>query len=844
MDVIRIGEFELHPSERTLCMAGHPVELGARAFDLLLVLAENAGRLVPKATLIERVWPRLVVDENNLPAQVAGLRRVLGPKSIRTIPGYGYRLELGVIHPGTEPRSSTPRVSTVWPVAPSGENHPRPATRSRITSLLGRDEDIQTVEAALGRTSMVTVVGAAGVGKTRLVEEVLTREIASPLIQTAFASLSPLQTIVGVPETVALALGLTLTDGRDPFEALGCALDQTTRLLVLDSVEHLAEMLVSPLTKLLSHCRGLRLLLTSQTPVGVAGETVYRLGALLVPSGDATTLDECASPAVALFAQRAAAADRNFTLNRTNAAWVAEICRRLDGNPLALELAAARVPALGVRGLLERLDDRFRLLKQVGQPPNRRHGALLTAFEWSYGLLSPEEQRVFRRLGAFRGSFSLTCGANSVTDETLDSIDATDLIGRLVDRSLAIALPTDPPRYALSETARYFAIDRLADAGEDDAARSRMAATTLEQMDLAYQEYWFLDEALWIRRYQPELDNVRAAIDWSATHDRPTAVALYGSAWPLFVEAELHAEIRRRFEQTVGLLVDRLPRGRLSRFWEAVATYDSTRQCDRARYAAELASAHAETNDYRSQYYALMQLALNSRDDHDAAQQAFATARGLEQSDWPPRLLTYGALTEAALLTAAGDTNGARDACRRTVRLALAVSDRQALAATVRIVELDVACGDAAGALQIGRPLSANLRHSGRHATHIDLLIINVTALLMAGDIAEALSTASELYTLATRVDGSRLYAALDAMSLLACEKENYDAAARIAAYADFAYEAHGMRARGPTESTIRSTVTRKLDHHLGVGWKTIAANGDRVRTEVEACALALGLQP
>src|SRR6185437_5771568 len=187
-----------------------------------------------------------------------------------------------------------------------------------------------------------------------------------------------------------------------------------------------------------------------------------------------------------------------------NTPLVAEICRRLDGIPLALELAAARVPALGVATLLERLDDRFRLLRLSGRSIDPRHGALHAALDWSYELLTRSEQQVLNRLGTFAGSFSLKAAAACVADPSIHSSEAIDLIGRLVDRSLVTALAVEPPRYILLESAREYALAKLAASGELEAARERMAATMLEVLDLAYQEYWSLDEAIWFHRYGPE----------------------------------------------------------------------------------------------------------------------------------------------------------------------------------------------------------------------------------------------------------------------------------------------------------------------------------------------------
>ena len=182
-----------------------------------------------------------------------------------------------------------------------------------------------------------------------------------------------------------------------------------------------------------------------------------------------------------------------------------------------------------------------------------------------------------------------------------------------------------------------------------------MAAAMLELLDRAYLQYWSEDEGLWLARYEPELENVRSAISWATLHERELAVRLFGSAWPLLFETDLNAEGRRSYHHTVGLLSDGLPRADVARFWEAIATFESTRQCDRARYAAELAAQmHADSGQPQGRYYALMLLASNWRVDNAAARAAFETARALEDPNWPARLLGFGAQTEGALLLTRG----------------------------------------------------------------------------------------------------------------------------------------------------------------------------------------------
>jgi predicted ATPase/DNA-binding winged helix-turn-helix (wHTH) protein len=840
MDCIRVGPFHLYPSERRLLADGRPVELGARAFDLLLVLAEQAGRLVAKNTLIERVWPKLVVDENNLPAQVASLRRVLGAGAISTVPGFGYRLELPVNADATPVAAPTAAAAQ----EPPRLQVPRRTLSSRLTPLIGRERELQELKDSLERCNLVTLVGVAGVGKTRLAQELLAHETEGPGTAAAWVSLRPLADTVHLPSDIALALGLTLAEGSDGFAALAQALDRVPLLLVLDGAEHLVDALAEPLAALVSQTEGLRLLVTSQAPLGLPGERLLRLQALELPAPDAPYTEIAASLAVRFFAQRAAAAERRFEFGAGNARQVAEICWRLDGNPLALELAAARVPALGIAALLERLDDRFRLLRQANRGGASGQSTLLAAFDWSYGLLTSAEQRVFDALGAFAGSFSLDAAARCAAGESTDVADAVDLIGRLVDRSLVTVLPLEPPRYALSETARCYARARLAATGREDAARGRMAATMLQLLDLACREYWSLDEALWLARFEPDLANVRAALDWAALHEPELAVALYGSAWPLFVEADLQAEGRARFEQVVGLLNDALPAARVGRFWEAVATYESTRRYDRARYAAELAAGlHAAAGDAQARYYAMLLLTLNWRGDPAAARAVWEAAHALEDPAWPVRLLALGDMTAGALAAADGRHAAARAAYTRAVRHALSASERQALAATVSLVELDIVSGELAGALQLARPLVQSLRHSGRRDTRFELLGLAFSALLLAGERAEARELGAELLDLARRLDSSQLYSVLDAMAYLASLDGRHAVAACVARCADQARTLHGQAGRRPAEQRVRAELERQLVAALGSDWLGAAECAGTLPDVAAACALALGLE-
>jgi hypothetical protein len=268
------------------------------------------------------------------------------------------------------------------------------------------------------------------------------------------------------------------------------------------------------------------------------------------------------------------------------------------------------------------------------------------------------------------------------------------------------------------------------------------------------------------------------------------------------------------------------------------------RSWDRARYAADLAaSMHENARDPRARYYALELLALNWRGDHASARAAHRQAKALEDPAWPARLLAFGASTEGALATAEGDFAAARTAYAQGVRHALSAGERQALAATVRIVELDIASGDLEGALRLVRPLARSLRKAAGRETRFEALVLNFSALLLAGETAEARGIGADLYALARQLDFSKLHSALDAMAYLACLDGRAQAAARIGACADRAQQAHGKLARGPVEQLLRMALDERLARELGADWPGGSDTARAGLDEAAACRLALGLE-
>ena len=405
----RFDRIEVRPVKRQLLIDGQPTLLGARAFDVLLALIERRDRVVTKNELLDLVWPGLVVEENNLQVQVSTLRKLLGTHSIATIPGRGYRFALPEVVGRVD---STPIAAG----APPASLDLPPAADS---VLIGRDHDLDQLTTLLRQHRLVTVLGAAGVGKTALAQALAGAAVGQSSI-VAWVELAPLTEPALVPGAIARALQLPLA-GTDVETALIRAVKPLDALLVLDNAEHLVEPLARLVPRLLASAPSLRLLVTSQAPLKLDGEWLFRLDPLSCPLDGATPDQALTHGAVALFVAQAEAAGCRFSLDDANVGTVIDICRRLDGVALAIKLAAARLPLLGLAGLQTGLAQSLKILGGgTRDAVGRRHETLRAAFDWSHALLAPPEQVVFRRLGVFVGGFTLEAARAVCADERLD----------------------------------------------------------------------------------------------------------------------------------------------------------------------------------------------------------------------------------------------------------------------------------------------------------------------------------------------------------------------------------------------------------------------------------------
>jgi DNA-binding winged helix-turn-helix (wHTH) protein/tetratricopeptide (TPR) repeat protein len=415
--VVRFEGFEVYPAQRRLVVGGADASVGARAFDVLLALIERSDRAVGVNELLEVVWPGLVVEENNLRVQIAGLRKLIGPGAITTIPGRGYRFTATPTSAPPEGRSAAAPASTAAAAPSPAAQAPTPAPADVAPAgplqwLVGRDQQLKAL------------VGAGGMGKTALARALVQHMRDAHADGVRMIELAALVDSSLVTQTAAEALGVPGNMGSQ-VQRLTAAIAAKRMLVVLDNCEQVIDGVAALAEAIHAAAPGVRLLATSQVPLKLAHEHVIRLGALALPDTDQLSAARGAG-AVALFAARAAAADGRFALDERNIGAVIDICRRLDGIPLAIELAAARVALLGVQGVRTRLGERFRLLTKGSRLAPARQQTLRAALEWSHGLLSAEEQTVFRRLGVFRGSFGLSAVQRLVTDAALDEWAALD----------------------------------------------------------------------------------------------------------------------------------------------------------------------------------------------------------------------------------------------------------------------------------------------------------------------------------------------------------------------------------------------------------------------------------
>ena len=421
-----------------------------------------------------------------------------------------------------------------------------------LTTFVGRGQEVATVRGLLESTRLLTLTGAGGSGKTRLASEVAAQAAAHFSDGLVWVELAPLGAEL-IPYTILAALGAE-QGARAPMVALIETLRDREMLLVLDNCEHVVDACASLAETLLRACPRLSILATSREALGVGGERAWLVPGLSLPRADGSPETVAQSEAVRLFVDRAQAALATFRLTPANAAAVAQICRRLDGLPLAIELAAARVRALPPEQLATRLDDAFRVLSSGARTAVPRHRTLREAIDWSYQLLDEREKTLLQRLSQFAGDFTLDAAESVAAGDDLEAADVLDTLGALVDKSLVNMREAEgTARYYLLETIKQYAVERLRESGEFQLVCNRHAMTYVGLVAQAAPHFVTRDRPEWVRRIHRELDNIRVAMGCTWRHAPEEHVRLAGMLGWFWYSTGLWSEGRRWLEGAIAM---------------------------------------------------------------------------------------------------------------------------------------------------------------------------------------------------------------------------------------------------------------------------------------------------
>jgi len=553
--VAEFGPFRLLSSERLLLKDGQPVQLGSRALDILIALIERPGEVVAQRELFKRVWPDLVVEEGTLRVHIAALRKALsddksGMRYVTNVPGRGYCFVAPV--QWSQPAASVPAAET----ADAARLQRLP---SRLSRMFGRAETVATLSALLRSKRFVSIVGPGGMGKTSVAVAVGHAMAGEFENAVCFVDLGLLTDPGHVAGMVASALGCT-APAQNPLSGLTAFLAGRRILIILDSCEHVIEVVAALAERIVETAPQVHLLTTSREALRAGGETVHLLQPLAIPSEAGVTAREAlVAPAIQLFMERAAAGGFSRPLTDTEAPIVVSICRRLDGIALAIELAASRVAVYGIEGTAQLLNNRFRLVWRGRRNALPRHQTLQAMLDWSYNLLSDVEKSVLRRLSVFIGAFTLAGAAAVAKDgdpaDDGQRIDAAAAVDSLVAKSLICCADSSGGWYRLYDTARTYAHAKLADMGEADACVARHARFHADLLRLHPTPGSIFGQRN-VSPYAPHLGNLRAALEWSFSEQGDPAIgtALAAGVAPLFLDLGLLGECRHWVKQGLGAL--------------------------------------------------------------------------------------------------------------------------------------------------------------------------------------------------------------------------------------------------------------------------------------------------
>lgn len=531
---VSFGPFTLSPTRRAVLRDGRTVPLGSRAVDILIFLAAHPGEIKTNAEIFRHVWPDTFVEEANLRVHISALRKALGdthgePRFVANVPGRGYVFIASAAAIDTAP-------------APSSHEPTRP------NRIFGRDDVIDSLAAQLEVARLLSLVGPGGIGKSTVARAVAGR--LSPALQMIWVDLSEVGHGGLVPGAVASAFRVPFRDA-DVVAALARHVATRDVLLVLDCCEHVIDAVASFVEAATQAAPRLRVFATSREPLRVLGERVYRLSPLPPPRSDSGRDAVLQSPAVQMFVERADACLGGYRLNEGDAAHVAAICTRLDGIPLAIELAAARLETISIPALAASLSDCFRLLTRGRRTALPRHRTLRATLDWSYAILPEREQRALAHLSVLGGWFDARTAKAVLPGE-----DAEDDLAALVAKSQVVA-EASPRRtlYRLLDTTRLYAAEKL-ETAERLTAIAGLAAALAARFEAAETELYTMRRGDWSGDHAIAVPDVRHALDWAFSPDGDTAlgVRLTVACLPLFYRLSLLDECLAAVIRAIGAL--------------------------------------------------------------------------------------------------------------------------------------------------------------------------------------------------------------------------------------------------------------------------------------------------
>ena len=534
---VHFGPYRIHPRQRLVLEAGRPLRLGRRAVDILLILLEQAGNVVSKQELIARVWPRSVVEDGNLRVHMAALRKALGDgqagqRYIVTVAQRGYSFVAPLsIEPMTLPTEG----------APQRPCHNLPLRRTRM---LGRQALIDSLVQQLPEQRFITLTGAGGIGKTTVALRVAELLIGHYRDGIRLLDLAPLSAPSMILPNLAALLDLTHAE-HEALPTFARRLQEHQLLLVIDNCEHVLDDIALISETLLRHAPRLHILATSREALRAEGEHVQRLEPLACPPATGNRAQALGSPALQLLIERAMSHQDSFELSEAELPLAIDICQRLDGIPLAIELVAAQIERFGLPGLLVQMEDNFRLLTRGRRSALPRHQTLRATLDWSFALLTACEQICLRRLAVFRGGFSLASAAAVIAGEQIAPHEVLGSITQLVAKSLLnVEAGDDEMVYRLLDITRTYALEKLSVAQELHATRQRHVERCLAQMNQAQDDWELIATQTWIDRYAPLREDIRAALDWGLGDQGAhlLGIRLTVSAMPLWQELSLLRE--------------------------------------------------------------------------------------------------------------------------------------------------------------------------------------------------------------------------------------------------------------------------------------------------------------